>query len=1202
MTPARRLCERLEGPSGTPVVLSGAEGALRSLVAADLIREGRLPVIVGRDADDAETLHQDLCFMLGIDTARAADRGVLFLGADEKSPYEEYSPDARGVMERVNTLHRLAHERETVTAVIVTPQALARRHVPPRYFSAFGEYLIVGEEIDRQYLLERLALCGYNPVSSVEDPGTFSVRGGIVDIFSPYLSRPVRIDLFGDEIESLHLFEPGSQRNIIKLEDALILPAREIAFDQDTIIHARKQIERLAENVSVPSRRINAILDDVHNRIHFFGIETLLPLFHQHDLVGAEKYLPQDSKTVLMLESEEALADFAENLWTETRFAYERTLQQHRLALPPETHLSDLGETLSKGRDSRATVYMPDIAVGKGDKVELRADGVHDLRAEILKATRARSETEEDILAPLTTRLKKWRNDGVSTFIVCQTRGQAERLRQMTNGRGISVRVLEDSFSLEVWGAALEPHEAFKRQTSTLKDKSVHAWIVLGELSAGFVLASSGLAFISEEQIFGSRMKRRRKRRPAAGEFLSNLADLEPGDFVVHIDFGVGKYHGLTKLVVDGVEEDYLNLEYKGQEKLYLPVHRLRLIQKYVGAQEGRAPVLDKLGGTTWVKTKQKVKDHLLKMAAQLLKLYAQRQTIEGYAFPPPDETFQQFEAEFEHEPTPDQAKAIEDVVADLRKPSPMDRVICGDVGYGKTEVAMRATMMAVVAGKQTAILVPTTVLAAQHYQVFSKRFDNFGVNLGIVSRFQSKDEIKKTLLALKEGRIDIVVGTHRLIGKDVTFKDLGLLVIDEEHRFGVSHKEQLKKYRSTVHVLSMSATPIPRTLHMGFMGVRDMSMIATPPEDRLAVKTEVHRFSEDIIREALIREIRRGGQAFVVHNRVGSIDAFARMLERAIPEARIAVGHGQMDQERLEKIMVDFMNKEYNVLLATTIIESGIDIPNANTMIINRADLMGLAQLYQLKGRVGRGKARGYCYFIIPSGNLTPKARKRIAVLQRFTELGAGFKVASKDMEIRGAGNLLGKQQSGNITKVGFDMYQALLQEAISELKGRSDSNTLPEPEIRLPVTALIPDTYIPDANERLTLYRRFNDAPSEEAAFDLLQEMGDIYGKPPAEVENLAQLMLIKQRCFSLAVSSLEYGRQTKTMSPRIVLRFDEQRSPDTKRVMTYVNAQSSQRKLIPDGRLMVFLAPFDDEREILDLTRSSLDEFQKQVLMKN
>lgn len=1182
MTAAQRLLEQLAGAE--TVTVPGLPRPVRAALAAELVERKRLPVLIAEDAEDAEALHLDLCFLLGVDPERAADRGIVFFGADEKSPYEEYSPDARTVMERIHTLHRLAKERARLTAVVLSPGAIVRRHVPPTFFGRFSEWLVVGEEIDREQLVQKLIRAGYNRVSSVEDPGTFSVRGGIIDVFSPSVSRPIRIDLFGDEIESLHLFDPATHRNVHDLEDATLLPAREIAFCPETVAAARIDIESLAERGTAPTRRVNAVLDDLDSGIHFFGIEAFLPVFHPGGLVGADAYLPRGDDVVVLLGEQDKLIEHGDATWADARIAYERALANNRLALPPEAHLADVSEVLRSALSGRRQIRVPAVPIGGGPVLRLEAEPVTGLRQEILRATRVRGEEEEeDVLAPLTDRLRRWSADGLSSYLVCQTRGQAERLRQMLGGRDVSVRLETEPFSLE---------------RAPGHDPKIEARIVLGELSSGFVFRELGLAFVPEDEIFGARMKKRRQRRPAAGEFVSDLADLAAGDYVVHVDYGVGLYQGLTKLVVDGVAADYLHIEYRGAEKLYLPVSRLRLIQKYVGAQEGRAPPLDKLGSSAWATTKKKVKDHLLRMAAELLRLYASRQAVEGYAFPPPDESFAQFEAEFEHEPTPDQARAIEDVVRDLQRSAPMDRLICGDVGYGKTEVAMRATMMAVVAGRQTAVLVPTTVLAAQHFQTFSKRFENFGVNIALVSRFRSAEENRESLRRLAEGKIDIVIGTHRLLGKEVSFQRLGLLVIDEEHRFGVSHKERLKKYRSTVHVLAMSATPIPRTLHMGFMGVRDMSMIATPPEDRLAVKVEVHRFSEEILQESLIREIRRGGQAFVVHDRVSSIEPYARLIERLVPEARVAVGHGQMDQERLEKVMVDFMNKEFNVLLCTTIVESGIDIPNANTIVVNRADNLGLAQLYQLKGRVGRARARGYCYFLIPSGNLGPKAKKRIAVLQRFTELGAGFKVASQDMEIRGAGNLLGQQQSGNITKVGFDMYQALLQEAVAELKGKAKSD-LREPELQLPVTALIPDAFIPEAADRLGFYRRLNDAETDEEAYDILQEMGDLYGHPPVEVENLVQLLRVKRRAAALSVLAIDYGPGSKTMGPRIVLRFDQGRRPDPNRLAAFVANDKDRRKLVPDGRLVLVLDPFEQMEEVLELSLGLLDQLIAAVL---
>lgn len=1195
MTPAARILSKLEGSKAGRLIVPHVTGALRAEIAAELIVKGKRPILVGRDQEDAEALYRDLAFMLATTDEVARDEGLMFLGADEKSPYEEYSPDTIAVMERINTLYRLAKEPRSVRAIVVTPHALVRKHVPPSFFDDTGDYVMAGEELDRDATLSKLVASGYNSVSKVEDPGTYSVRGGIIDIYSPHRALPVRLDLFGDEIESIRLFDPASQRAKNKVEDAVLLPAREIVFTKETAARAVERIEAIAEETLIPTRQLNAILEDVQNHIHFFGIEAYLPLFHPEGLVGIDAYLMRGDDVVVMVSDPEGIKTTSDDLLDEARIGFNHAQSAHRVAIPPEEHVEDGADVLDRATEDAHRVDLPDLKVGGADAIEVKFETTDDVRAEILRASRSRNESE-DVLAPLVERLRKWNQDGLTALIACHTRGQAERMRQLLEPKNVSVRLSKAPFSLP---AFFEAKAAAKdvRSGRGLRDKSVHAWLVLGDVSGGFVLPSGHLAIVAEEEIFGRRMKRRRRRTPAAGEFVSDLQDLKSGDHVVHVDYGIGHYVGMTKLAVNGVDSDYLEIEYKGGDKLYLPVSRLRLISKYTTAGDGRKPALDKLGGTAWAKTKKKVKDTLLKMAAELLRLYAVRASQEGHAFDAPDESYRQFEAEFEFEPTPDQAKAIEDTIADLMKPHPMDRLICGDVGYGKTEVAMRAAMMSISGGKQVAVLVPTTVLAAQHFTVFKKRFENYPCEVAIVSRFQSKEEIKATVEGIKTGKIDMVIGTHRLLNKDIVFKDLGLLVIDEEHRFGVTHKERLKKYRAHVHVLALSATPIPRTLHMGFMGVRDMSMIATAPQDRLSVKTEVHRFSEEVIRDAVIAEIRRGGQAFVVHNRVSSIYAFAKMLERLVPEARIGIGHGQMTEDKLERVMVDFMNKKTNVLLSTTIIESGIDIPNANTIIINRADRLGLAQLYQLKGRVGRSRTRGYAYFLIPAGNLTKKARARIGVLQRFTELGAGFKVASKDLEIRGAGNILGKQQSGTIAAVGFEMYQALLKEAIDDLQG-SARRSLREPEIQLPVPFFIPDAYIPATGERLSFYQRFNNADTDETTYDLLQELTDLYGNPPAEVENLVEVMLVKQRLWRLGAIGLDYGAETKAMPPRFVIRFDDgQTELPPQALVNYVQRGPRRRKVTPDGKLMVFLAPFEDAREIITQIKEQLDELSQQ-----
>ncbi|MGF1510925.1 MAG: transcription-repair coupling factor [Myxococcota bacterium] len=1175
------------------VVVPHLEGPIRAHLAVELWARGQRPVLIARDRADAESLYRDVAFLFGTPEDVASDAGIHFWGAEEAAPYEESSPDTHATVERLNTLYHLSKESHRVRALVVSPEALVRRHVPPSIFD-HAEYLLKDVEIDRDALLGRLIRSGYTHVQTVEDPGTFSVRGGIIDVFSPHRRLPVRVDLFGDVVDSLHVFDPAKQRNLEEIEDAMLLPAREIVFTPEIVKDALARLQAAAEECSVPTRRISAVREDIENRVHFFGIETLLPLFHPEGLTSAATYLPSGEDWVTLVSDPDALVTATEERWAEARVEKERAEHGHRLTLPVEAFLADAEDALNAVDTPR--VDFLDVVLENQETVKIRYDRVETLRGEILRATRARSD--EDIMVPVASRLRDWRSRGKTSLLVCSTRGQAERLRQLLEPRGIQLRLVQERFRLpDLLDQLGRDGPSSKRAMGTIdyRDRSVHAYLVLGEISGGYVLEDGPLAILSEEQIFGQRMKRRRRRASVTkGQSVSDLKDLAAGDFVVHVDYGVGLYQGMKRISVNGVDSDYLHIEYKGEDRLYLPVHRLKLIQKFVtGSEGGRKPSLDRLGGTAWAKTKAKVKDHLLKMAAELLRLYALRESVEGFALPPPDERYRQFEAEFAFEPTPDQQKAIDDVLADLQKSHPMDRLICGDVGYGKTEVAMRGAMATLSAGKQVAVLVPTTVLAAQHFQVFSERFKNFGARIAILSRFQSNKENRESLAALEEGRVDIVVATHKLLSKDVKFRDLGLLIVDEEHRFGVAHKEKLKKYRASVHVLAMSATPIPRTLHMGFMGVRDMSLIATPPEDRLAVKTEVHRFSEEVIQEAIRREIRRGGQCFVVHNRVSSITALASLLERLVPEARVVIGHGQMEEGRLEKVMVDFMNKEYNVLLSTTIVESGIDIANANTIIVNRADMMGLAQLYQLKGRVGRGNRRGYAYFIIPAGNLSKQARKRIAVLQRFTELGAGFKVASSDLEIRGAGNIIGKQQSGTINQVGFDMYQALLKEAIEELKG-SHRTSYKEPEIQLPIPALIPDAYLPDAGERLSYYQRLNRAESDEETFDVLQELTDMFGNPPAEVESLIQVMLLKQRLSRVGALGLDYGATTKTMPARIVLRFDDEEpmvSPD--QLVRFVQAAPDRRKMTPEGKLVVHLEPFEEIVDVLQQSKDRLDE---------
>nr|WP_279384247.1 transcription-repair coupling factor [Geotalea toluenoxydans] len=756
----------------------------------------------------------------------------------------------------------------------------------------------------------------------------------------------------------------------------------------------------------------------------------------------------------------------------------------------------------------------------------------------------------EGVLKPLVEKLLARQAEQKHVLMVCHQRNQAQRLYEMLSHYNLPLALSERDFPGELG-----------RSDSQLR-------IMVGDISRGFQLDEDQLAVIAEEEIFGVRIKRRGVSEARRKQLLTSLAELKPGDYMVHIDFGVGIYRGLQHLTFSGMEGDFLLLEYAGADKLYLPVDRINLVQRYVGA-EGVEPHVDKLGGAGWEKTKAKARAAIQEMAGELLKIYAARQVEEGHAFSPPDELYQEFEAAFAYEETPDQQAAIEDVLLDMESKKPMDRLICGDVGYGKTEVALRGAFKAVMDGKQVAVLVPTTILAQQHMETFSARLKSYPVKVEMLSRFRTPKEQKEIIEGVKNGTVDVVIGTHRLLQKDIVFKDLGLLIIDEEQRFGVTHKERLKKYRAVVDIMTLTATPIPRTLYMSLMGIRDLSIIDTPPVDRLAIKTFVARTSDDLIREAVLRELRRGGQIFFVHNRVQTIGAMAEHLQRIVPEAKIAVGHGQMEEKELERVMLSFMHGESNLLLCTTIIESGLDIPTANTLIVNRADTFGLSQLYQLRGRVGRSKQRAYAYLLIPGeGAISADARERLKIIQELTELGAGFRIATHDLEIRGTGDLLGARQSGDIAAVGFELYTELLEEAIRQLKGEELAERV-EPEIKLRIPAFIPEDYVREPNQRLIIYKRLTQATSEEDVAEIMGELVDRFGKLPLAALYLVEVMKLRVALKAMLVKEIEFDGK------KLVLSFHQKTpvSPDT--IIGLIRQQPKKYQFTPDFRLCAELA---------------------------
>src|SRR5512138_2505629 len=1084
--------------------VTGLAGAARGRLAEALLAPGPgragAVLAVAAGEDDADLLAKDLAFFLGA-------QAVLRLPADAVLPYDDLSPDRGVELERLAALARLHLSPREVKAVVVSARGLARRTIPRRVFESGSDLVGKGIEIARETLADELVALGFSRVPLVEDPGTFAVRGGIFDLWSPADPAPVRLEFFGDEVESCRAFDPQTQRTDREVAEVLLCPAREALFSPEGKESAKAAVRDAAERVNRPTSRVREVLDAIEQGTPFFGMEALLPGFHAGGLGTIFDYLPRGAAVYVddAAGIEDALAELAAELARE----HEAALRREELALPPDAHFLAPADALAR-LAAAPIVRRHGVWLGTAEPVRFPLVETSGIRGEIEAA-----HGDEGALGPLTRRLDDWRRRGIATIVACASPSAADRLRRLLEDRRQHVRA----------------HAGLPPAPAELYDAAVHAHLFAGELSGGFVDGDGRLAIVSDEEIFGRRVRKKARRAKEENAFAAAFRDLNEGDLVVHVEHGIARYLGLTKMQIRGVEGDFLVLAYDGADRLYLPVAKLRQVQKFTGASP-EAVRLDRLGGQSFALRKARVKEQLLKMAAELLDLYAARAAHPGFVFPEPDETFREFEAEFPYEATPDQAKAIDDVVQDMRKGrpgaggAPMDRLVCGDVGYGKTEVAMRAAMLAVLAKKQVAVLVPTTVLASQHERTFRERFKGYPVRIEAVSRMKSPEEVRAVLKELVAGKVDIIIGTHRLLGADVSFKDLGLLVIDEEQRFGVAHKERLKKLRKLVDVLTLTATPIPRTLHMSLAGVRDLSIIATPPEDRRAIRTFVMKFDPAAIREAIETELGRGGQVFFVHNRVRSIQAMQKFLTELVPEARVGVAHGQMGEGKLEEVMARFVNKELDVLLASAIIESGLDIPSANTIIVNRADHFGLAQLYQIRGRVGRSRERAYAYLLVPARRpVTKDAQKRLEVLQRFSELGAGFKIASHDLELRGAGNLLGKDQSGQIEAVGFELYSELLDEAVRELRGEAPKDEV-EPEVQLPVPAIIPDDYMPDVHQRLWFYKRLAQAATDEEIDEVRAEIVDRCGDPPEELDALCEVMAVKVRLRALAIRALEAG----------------------------------------------------------------------------
>ncbi len=1141
--PTSRVLERLRAER--KVRTQGLQGGARGYVLARVASELKAPLVcVAADEDEADRLAADIAFFAG-GSGDTLEPRVLRLPADEVLPYDDLSPNPTIITDRINALFHL-RQGTRIRALVLSLRALYRRHLPPSAVNELSELIGVGQEYDRDALARKLVEMGYQSSPLVEDVGTFSVRGGIVDVYSPLYQNPIRLEFFGDRVDSIRVFDPETQRTVDRREEVYLPPARELLFTEKTRQAAEAATRNAAERVTTPTARVRERIEQIREGIPAFGMEPLLPGFFEGGLATLFDYLPFLAQPPLFyFDDPVALDRAAGELWADLDRSFEESDKRGDLTLPPEQHYLSQRELSDRLRPFRSIegggLSLADAALVPVSFNNFAA--TRDLREAILS-----HHGEEGALTPLVERLTEWRDRRIGAAIACGSLGQADRLKRLLLDRNLMVRV----------------HPGPLSDPSTLYETSVHAHLFTHEISQGFVDAAGGFAAIAEEEIFGVRARRRVRQKRADLPFTAGFRELKEGDLVVHTDFGIARYAGLTKMNVQGIPGDFLVLEYAGRDKVYLPVSRLRLIQKFTGGDPSKT-ALDRLGTTSWEKTKKRVKENLLKMAAELLSLYAARRAHPGTAFSAPDDFFRQFESDFEFEETPDQARAIEEVLADMTRPEPMDRLVCGDVGYGKTEIAMRAAFKATLDRRQVAVLVPTTVLAQQHFQTFRKRFADYPVVVEVVSRMRKPQEVREVLQRAREGKVDILIGTHKLLGGEVGFKDLGLVVVDEEQRFGVKQKEQLKKLKLQVDVLTLSATPIPRTLNMSMSGLRDMSLVTTPPADRRAIRTFVVKFDAAQIREAILREVHRGGQVFFVHNRVQSIRSMERFLRELVPEVTIAVAHGQMGEGQLEKVMVDFVAKKHQLLLCTSIIESGIDIPSANTLIVNRADAFGLAQLYQLRGRVGRSRERAYAYLVVPAGRaVTRDAQRRLEVLQAFTELGAGFSIASHDLEIRGAGNLLGAEQSGSIAAIGFDLYTQLLEEAVAEVRGEPP-RTVVEPEVTLPLPALIPDDYVPDVHQRLVFYKRFAQAANPEELTDLRAELVDRYGEAPDEVDNLSELMLLKIDMRDLQLRSLESG------PGRLVVTLGTDALLDPAKTAKLVQRSKGGYRLTPDMKLI-------------------------------
>jgi transcription-repair coupling factor (superfamily II helicase) len=1152
-----RVASHLKEGAGR-IRVSGLTPTAKALLLVLFQRTVGRPIIFV--VNDNRTVEEFLPVMRGFCelTSVCDPESIVSLPARDVLPYQNLSPHPELQEERANALWKVA--TGAVSIVISPVAATAIRLRSGDYYADLGRTVRRGESFDLDSLLAHLNTVGYTPTDVVEMPGQYALRGGILDVYSPEADRPLRIEFFGDEADSIRKFDPASQRSSTPVDEALLLPLTETPVNEHLLaaIHTRLSGKRVTGSGKAGSEEI------VEASVRAGGLNVFPGWEFYTPVAGAESTIFDliPGAAILLDEPTQLKPEF-DRFWERVAEVHERSgvgnlVRPEDLYLPPEAWWSKAAGL--PGAD------IEHLGITRGFE-----------DASPVSFLSQPAPRFHGAIPAMLAEAQKLNADGKRVLFAAPNIGEVERLADIFTEYNLSFRL----------GTRTRGGESYADETSYFAGEVLTTTLAAAYVPEGVLLPEAHLAIFGARDLFDESdtvASRPQRAKSKVSAFLSDFRDLQVGDYVVHVEHGIGQYQGLKEINHGDGPAEFMLLEFADAARLYVPLTRLDLVQKY-RSSEGAKPALSHLGTQSWSKTKARVRKAMKDMADELLKLYAERKTAVGHAFPPGNEWFREFEDAFEFSETDDQAQAIRDVIRDMESAQPMDRLLCGDVGYGKTEVSMRAAFKAVSDNKQVAVLAPTTVLAFQHFETFQQRFAPFPVTIEMISRFRNAKQQKEILQKTEAGKIDVLIGTHRILSKDIKFSDLGLLIVDEEQRFGVRHKERIKQMRKQVDVLTMSATPIPRTLHMSLVGLRDMSVIETPPKDRMAIQTVVASWDEKLIQSAIEQELERGGQVYFVHNRVDTIFEIAAKLQVLAPNSRIIVGHGQMSEGELEKVMFKFMHHEADILVSTTIIENGLDIPLCNTILINRADRLGLSELYQLRGRVGRSNRRAYAYLLLPSEvELTPIARRRLAALKEFSDLGAGFKIAALDLELRGAGNMLGGEQSGHIEAIGFELYTQMLERAVREMKGEAAPDEA-ETQLNLGLNIRIPADYVPEENQRLQMYKRVARVETESQLSDVTGELQDRYGPPPPAVRNLLDYASLKLLCMKVGVNAIERKRDSVT------LKFQQNAAVEPEQLARFVSGQRGAQ-FTPDGMLK-FVLKATAAGEVLRSLRETLEQ---------